>query len=536
MKKNAKKRLISLNSKGYFPNELPPPFFTKEFGENAAVFAIRWGISEAKPMWTTPEAFNAPRFGDARRKLALVNPVNQLQVSAIISENWKDLRKHLKASEVSEFNPKILIQNKVRAIPTVNFDFVKRKTTKLLAKYGRYVKTDVTRFYGSIYTHSIPWAVLGKVHSKSSHNSVAFKVSYPNKLDKAVSASQEGQTIGIPIGPDTSRIISELIAVKIEELASQNIKGFDKRALRYVDDFIVGLEEGESSKEVLSNLTIALNEYELELNALKTGTFGLGKTHTPEWIHYIRTFNLSSSSLVRQREDMDSFFEQSLYLAEENQTENVLLFALKRASSFRLLEKNQKNLIRWMIYCMRRSDYCWAFVCEYLAENWSLSEMPKKEIKQFILTQVPKKASSGHTSELSWLLFLSREIKLKLPADKLSKVVKMRSSVVGLLILDMLDRNLIKGNLDLSFWQSFANAKGLKSDMWLIAYEATLKKWWGKLQSDQYLKSDKYFKDLYSKKIKFYDPALKVKPRRRERPISRLFKGATYASSSIYPF
>src|SRR3546814_5011434 len=75
------------------------------------------------------------------------------------------------------------------------------------------------RFYPSIYTHSIAWAILGKAHVKASHHTTAFKGHFANHLDKAVGAGQEGQTIGIPIGPDTSRIIAELVAVVVEEIA-----------------------------------------------------------------------------------------------------------------------------------------------------------------------------------------------------------------------------------------------------------------------------------------------------------------------------
>src|SRR3546814_11832432 len=85
-----------------------------------------------------------------------------------------------------------------------------RSLAGLLSTYGRYVKTDSTRVYPSIYTHSIAWAILGKAHVKASHHTTAFKGHFANHLDKAVGAGQEGQTIGIPIGPDTSRIIAEL--------------------------------------------------------------------------------------------------------------------------------------------------------------------------------------------------------------------------------------------------------------------------------------------------------------------------------------
>jgi hypothetical protein len=195
-------------------------------------------------------------------------------------------------------------------------------------------------------------------------------------LDKAVGAGQQGQTIGIPIGPDTSRILSELIAVEIETIARQHIPDLDDRAVRYVDDILLGLKETETPPAVLSGLSIALYDFELELNAEKTVTHGMGCPHSPEWINYIRTFELSTRP-SRQRGDLDSFFEQAFYLADANPRDNVLLFAVKRAASFDIHMSNLAHLVNWFLYAARRSPSCLSFVAEYLAamhSSTSLSE------------------------------------------------------------------------------------------------------------------------------------------------------------------
>src|SRR3546814_7676965 len=104
-----------------------------------------------------------------------------------------------------------------------------------------------------------------KAHVKASHHTTAFKGHFANHLDKAVGAGQEGQTIGIPIGPDTSRIIAELVAVEVEEIAKEHIPDFQERGVRYVDDMLLGLHESETSSAVLSGLSLALYEYQLEI-------------------------------------------------------------------------------------------------------------------------------------------------------------------------------------------------------------------------------------------------------------------------------
>src|SRR3546814_195284 len=183
-KPNAEIRLGKLLSRGYLPAELPPPFTSEQFAESAVVFARKWdGAKIRSKFWTAPESYSIPRYGEARRKLALVNPVNQLHIAHLIAQNWPDLKKRLVRSQVSEFKPEFTTASSPRAITGVDFDGVARRRAGLLSTYGRYVKTDITRFYPSIYTHSIAWAILGKAHVKASHHTTAFKRSEEHTSD-----------------------------------------------------------------------------------------------------------------------------------------------------------------------------------------------------------------------------------------------------------------------------------------------------------------------------------------------------------------
>ncbi len=67
------------------------------------------------------------------------------------------------------------------------------------------MKTDLSRFYQTIYTHSLPWAIHGKAQAKENKENGL----YGNKLDSCVRNTQDQQTIGLPVGPDTSFILSE---------------------------------------------------------------------------------------------------------------------------------------------------------------------------------------------------------------------------------------------------------------------------------------------------------------------------------------
>jgi len=530
-----RRRLTRLVGTGYFPSELPPPFTTKKLAAHAPALAASWSGADIRKFWTSPEHFTIPRYGQVRRKLAVVNPINQVHVAHLVAENWVDISARLKRSKITEFKPEILLQGGGRAVNGVDFDGVGRRRAQMLATYGRYVKTDIARFYPSVYTHSIAWSLLGKQWVKQHFTSSSFKTSFANLLDKAVAAGQAGQTIGIPIGPDTSRVLSELIATELEELWRATIPDLDIRAVRYVDDLLVGFAENETADAILSKLSAGLYEYELELSGEKTSVHGVGSSHAPEWNHYVRSYDFPNRPNL-QRESLDSYFEQAVYLADNNPRDNVLLFAAKRAATFNIDDNNVDHLVRWLLYAARRSTTCLSFIVQHLSMlHAAKQKLPLIEIQSFIDQQIPLRAEAAHVAEVAWLLFWARELNARIDSKLLTRVLQLRSSVCALLVLDLNQRGAIVGPIDVSFWQSFANDDGLKSEMWLAAYEVTRKGWWTTPVSDTFFNSHKFFCDLATRNVEFYETRRRSRPQVGRPYFSMLAKAAAIQSISEYP-
>ena len=98
------------------------------------------------------------------------------------------------------------------------------------------VRTDISKCFPSIYTHSIPWALHGRSKAKKNHC-----LSLPgNLLDKATQNTRDGQTNGLLIGPHTSNVISEIILTQIDHEILK--KGYD-RFSRNIDDYTFYLRE-----------------------------------------------------------------------------------------------------------------------------------------------------------------------------------------------------------------------------------------------------------------------------------------------------
>ena len=95
--------------------------------------------------------------------------------------------------------------------------------------------TDLSEFYSSLYTHSVPWAIHGKAAAKAQRRVSAL---YGNRLDELLRTAQDHQTVGIPIGPDTSLIVAELVLSAVDRKLARHIANI--LGLRYMDDFELG--------------------------------------------------------------------------------------------------------------------------------------------------------------------------------------------------------------------------------------------------------------------------------------------------------
>lgn len=139
----------------------------------------------------------------------------------------------------------------------------------LSLEYDYVFDTDVADCYGSIYTHSIAWAVEGKKIAKANRNNNLLG----NFIDKSIQNAQNQQTNGIPQGSVLMDFIAEIILGYIDRilgvfLKKQKITNY--QILRYRDDyriFVCNHNDGESILKILSEIMMPFG---FKLNASKT--------------------------------------------------------------------------------------------------------------------------------------------------------------------------------------------------------------------------------------------------------------------------
>ncbi|RYZ87516.1 MAG: RNA-directed DNA polymerase, partial [Proteobacteria bacterium] len=134
-------------------------------------------------------------------------------------------------------------------------------------EFSHILHTDVTDCYGSLYTHSIPWALHGLQVSKESKGSGLLG----DKIDQHIRAGRYGQTNGISQGSVLMDFIAEMILGYVDEQITEKLGGqTDFRILRYRDDYRIFTNNDMQAEHILKIVSDCLRGVGMRLGLAKT--------------------------------------------------------------------------------------------------------------------------------------------------------------------------------------------------------------------------------------------------------------------------
>ena len=233
-----------------------PPFSTGPLADALSNFPTDSGDE----FWKLPSPHSlcakhsAPKRRHSRRTLAIPNPQHQIPLCLKLVEHWGEIEMFCEKSTLSLSTPTVK-ENSERAVDRSSY-FRDLSAERVLRSAGCrfHLYADFTRYYSSIYTHSIAWALHGKEAARKDEKMRALA---GNQIDLLVRATQDRQSVGIPVGPDTSLIIAEIIATSIDQQI-QTV-GISK-GLRYVDDFHLYFRSRGDCEQAIATLHAACRQ------------------------------------------------------------------------------------------------------------------------------------------------------------------------------------------------------------------------------------------------------------------------------------
>ena len=209
-------------------------------------------------------------------------------------------------------------------------------------KYDKMFKFDISKCFDSIYTHSLSWAIYGKENVKK--NLGQSTNTFAGKFDEFMMNSNYGETNGIVIGPEFSRIFAEIILQSIDKRAEKKLfkKGWvhnkDYRMFRYVDDFFIFYNRDEAKDDVLEIYEVILNEFKLGFNDAKSKLYEKPLI-TEITIAKNKIVNLLSEKLIFQIKAKEEREDKAIEVPEGNQPEKKILISdiITRCDSNKLI-------------------------------------------------------------------------------------------------------------------------------------------------------------------------------------------------------
>ena len=267
-----------LTTEGYFPEPhvLPPCFSVEDAPvapkRNYMYTKRKW--REAPPECVPPTLYcQKSEYSD--RPFRVIDPRINNDLAIDISGNWKVLVERMIPSDscVTSYSFPVPIdlernrQERQGRAGRVIYGFVSMAERDLIALSGSYavlLRADIRRFYPSIYTHSIAWAIESKKKARAQRRNLNL---VGNRIDRLLQCAGDGKTNGIPVGPAVSDVAAEIVAAAVDIHLTKLLREREVRCevARFKDDYWFLLERPGDEKVCLQSLQSALAEFDLEL-------------------------------------------------------------------------------------------------------------------------------------------------------------------------------------------------------------------------------------------------------------------------------
>ncbi|WIJ46990.1 RNA-directed DNA polymerase [Curtobacterium citreum] len=373
-----------------------------------------------------------------------------------------------------------------------------------VSKFGsRFIASaDINSFYPSLYSHSLPWALVGKAHAKVNRS----LSDWFNQFDLRVRECRRGETVGVAVGPGTSAIAAEVVLNAIDK--DPSLKKF--RYERFIDDYSLHATSREEAEEFLMALSGALRSYNLHLNPRKTRIEELPLPKTPGWIRELKA--AARHVDTKNLQDVLDFLDLAIEVTQAKPDASALKYALA-ALEKRLIKPHppmQSNSIaRALLSLSFHRPVALPFLVRFVQKSKVKLSVPMARHVDELLVH---HSLSRRTDAVTWLLYLVQKQGLTLRRGT-EKAILESEDCLSLVLLWHVGSARAKDDVE-----DFAKAlipstvdDYERDQYWLLLFELQLAR---KIKRP-YGANDNDFKTLIDSGVRFVDfgTRLKAPPR-----------------------
>lgn len=459
--------LEGLLAYGMFSEKLPPIFdgykFYKYCKDNSPTFS-NFEKDSNYIKYESMRNINVPRY------LGIPNPINYYKLCNFISDKWDLIKEHFeeKTNNQSQKVSRIHIRKMKDEKTIFQMNYKDYRTDGdgeveflLGAKY--LVNVDISTCFPSMYTHSLPWALVGKDYAKKNRGSEHWF----NKLDFYVRGTTNGETHGILIGPHTSNLLSEIILVCIDnELVAKGWK-----YIRNIDDYTCYVNSYENAQKFLVDVNDALRTYNLMLNHKKTRVSPLPLSSTEQWVRKLSITPISNESYLDYKTLKLSIDVAIELLHSNNNNAAILNYLIKVVGKKQLSRSAKDYYIKNILHLSIIFPYLIPLLDTHVFESQAVKEDVIEKFSQLIYQEGFK---TNNYEMLCYSLFFALKYKFTIYDVNFEDIRASRHCI--LMLLGYLyskdikkDKDEIKVFKDLA--KELINDKEDFDENWIFVYE-----------------------------------------------------------------
>lgn len=350
------------------------------------------------------------------------------------------------------------------------------------------VHADISKCYPSIYTHAIPWALVGKDVAK---DNTRKKEEWYNQIDHFAQISKNGETHGLLIGPHTSNILSEIILCAIDEELSNKYDSY----IRNIDDYICYVNTKEDADNFIIDLNRELRKYDLLLNHKKTEIYELPICVVETWIHKIQNHMTTFQKFkdyIDYRE-IQAFIDFIIKLVSENADNNsVVLYAVKALKDFNLTKNAQEYLVKSVVSLSLLYPYLVPILGKYIFEKY---EVGTNQIQKYANMIYERYIHKNNYEACSFALLYAIDSNSKIDCIDVEIIKSSQDCILMLMAFIYCKKNNLTSEVkQLEQYAKELEGKGEMDQYWLFVYECLeeVSGEWGTMKKNKvsFLKSE----------------------------------------------
>lgn len=464
----------ALTRHNYFPNqksvsEIPPCFTSRNF--TPEVCEILSNINESQNRRTIGYdlvEYSSTRYNNIPRTLSLMHPKAYSLLVTTIYKNWDDI-KHICDNENSMIRPDHHLDGRMIIM---NYEDAERKILRSLedgfgCKFRAH--TDISGCFNSVYTHSIPWAVLGFDEAKTRMEKKTKPHHWSEDIDMFQRKTKRNETQGIPIGPATSTIIVELILGKIDE----KLREMNFTFRRYIDDYTCFCKTYEEAEKFISELNSILSKYKMQLNLHKTSIVELPRPLNDGWVSEL-TAALPTKIITENKErrkliseEVTQFLDFAIKLNQQTADGAVMKFAIGLVL-YSVEDYSAQALFNYVV------NLAWHFptllpYVDTLLDNHELNIAGVEEkLNHIAIENSEKNRSDG----MAWSLYIMKKHDILVSEKTISSILNSKDciAICTLLILNNCNDRIVTFANEISRESTYS-----KDQYWLLLYQLFFK-------------------------------------------------------------